>query len=63
VAEAVILVRRLLEKREYLVVTLLCLLCVGALSLPAPDQVQLARRVNRAFLLPFLLVQDDIQRT
>ncbi len=60
-AEGVNLVRRLLEKREYLVVALLCLLCVGALSLSTPDQVQLARRVNRAFLLPFLLVQDDIE--
>ncbi len=52
---------RLSEKREYLVFGLLCLLCVGALSLPANDQVALARRVNRGFLLPFLLVRDDVE--
>jgi rod shape-determining protein MreC len=54
-------VRRLLEKREYLVFGLLCLLCVGALSLPANEQVEIARRVNRAFLLPFLLVKEDVE--
>jgi rod shape-determining protein MreC len=54
-------VHRLNEKREYLVFALLCLLCVGALSLPANDQVELARRVNRGFLLPFLLVKDDVE--
>lgn len=48
-------------RREYLVFALLCLLCVGALNLPAREQVQLARRVNRAFLLPFLLVKDDLE--
>jgi rod shape-determining protein MreC len=54
-------VNRLRQKREYLVFGLLCALCVGALSLPAHDQVELARRVNRAFLLPFLLVKDDVE--
>jgi rod shape-determining protein MreC len=54
-------VHRLNEKREYLVFALLCLLCVGSLSLPPNEQVELARRVNRGFLLPFLLVKDDVE--
>lgn len=40
---------------------LLCLLSVGALALPRHEQAEVARRVNRAFLLPFLLVKDDVE--
>lgn len=44
-----------------MVFALLCLLSVGALTLPDHEQAALARRVNRAFLLPFLVVKDDVE--
>lgn len=53
--------RRLLAKPENLVFALLCAVCVTILNLPGQEQVGLARRVNRAFLLPVLLVQDDVR--
>ncbi len=40
---------------------LLCLLSVGALTLPARTSARVARSVNRAFLLPVLLVKDDVE--
>jgi rod shape-determining protein MreC len=53
--------RRLRGRREYLVFAVLCLTALAALNLPLRDQTELARRVNRAFLLPVLLVKRDVE--
>lgn len=34
---------------------------MGSIALPTHEQAQLARRANRAFLLPWLLVKDDVE--
>jgi rod shape-determining protein MreC len=53
--------RTLLEKKDVLVFALLSLLCVVFLNLPVEDQARLARRANRLFLLPWLLVKEDVE--
>lgn len=53
--------RRLRRRREYLVFAVLCLTALAALNLPLRDQAEVARRVNRVFLLPVLLVKRDVE--
>jgi rod shape-determining protein MreC len=54
-------VRRLRGRREYVVFAVLCLAALAALNLPLGDQAEVARRVNRGFLLPVLLVKRDVE--